>query len=153
MRTPLRGLHVVAFGIILTGISALESSAQSQRPYKDGPVQNVSSIRTMPGQMDNYMRYLFTDYAKMMNAQKEAGIITGWSVATVQPRTPDDADVILSVTYANMAALDNLRDRVEPVGLRVLGMTPDQTAQGNAQRGQMRRQIGIEMHRLVVASQ
>lgn len=37
-------------------------------PYTEGVVVNVSDIRTLPGQFNNYMNYIFGDYARLMEA-------------------------------------------------------------------------------------
>jgi hypothetical protein len=126
------------------------SGAQSARPYKEGPVVNVAYVRTLPGQFDKYMAYIMGDYAKLMEAQKAAGIILGWSAYNVQTRHPDDPNLILTVTYPNMAALDNLQDRQAPIMQKVLNLTREQSQAANAQREQIRRQIGSELWRTVL---
>jgi hypothetical protein len=152
MRTLLRILGSAALTLVLCSTLVVTSDAQAHRPYKDGPVVNVSSVRTLPGQYDNYMLYLYGDYAKLMEAQKAAGMITAWSVLRAQPQHPDDPDVFLTVTYPNMAALDNLRDRTDPIAQKVLNHSPEQSAAANAQRGQMRRAIGSQLLWTVVAN-
>ena len=156
MRRVIRVIRVIAstaIALVLSSTLAVTSSAQAApRPYKDGEVENVSYIRTLPGQQGAYLRYIFGDYAKLMKAQKDAGMITGWAVALSQPRGPDDADVVLTVRYANMAALDNLDERSDAIVKSVLTYTPEQASAASAQRGQMRRQIGSELRRIIVAS-
>jgi hypothetical protein len=152
MRRVIRSIASTAIALVLSSTLVVTSSAQAaHRPYKEGEVENVSYIRTLPGQQDNYLRYIFGDYTKLMKAQKDAGMITGWSVAVSQPRGPEDADVVLTVRYANMAALDNLDDRGDAITKATLNYTPDQASQASAQRGQMRRQVGSELRRILVA--
>jgi len=153
MRRVIRVIGSTAIAIVLGSTLVGTSSAQpTHRPYKEGEVENVSYIRTLPGQQTNYLRYIFGDYAKLMKAQKEAGMITGWSVAVGQTRGPEDADVVLTVRYANMAALDNLDDRGDAISKSVLNYTPEQASEASVQRGQMRRQVGSELRRVLVAS-
>jgi hypothetical protein len=142
-----RRISAAAVAIVLTFSTAAVSHAQSARPYKQGAVLTVGNVRTLPGQFDNYMRYIYGDYAKLMNAQKDAKIITDWGVYTQVPRTPDDADVILVVVYPNMAALDNLPDRTGPIAQRVLGLTPEQGAAKAVERERMRKQLGTQLLR------
>ncbi len=71
----------------------------------------VSAIRTEPGMFETYMKYLGTTYKQLMEEQKKAGIILDWSVYQTTPRSPDDPDLYLIVTYKNMAAMDGLADR------------------------------------------
>jgi hypothetical protein len=42
-------------------------------------------------------------------------------VYAAQPHSPQDADVILTVTYKNWAALDGIQDRVEAAQKKVWG--------------------------------
>ncbi len=141
---------LVALGSATAGAQAMAGMQMGQEPYKEGPVVVVSSIRTNPGQTANYMKYLFGDYAKQMNAEKAAGIILDWGVLTVEPRHLDDPDIYLTVTYANMGALDGLNDRVRPLMQKTMNMTPDQAAAGTAARGTMRRLLGSQMTRAMV---
>ena len=140
---------LMTLGSATAGAQAM--AGMGQDPYKEGPVVVVSSIRTNPGQTANYMKYLFGDYAKQLNAEKAAGIILDWGVLTATPRSPDDPDIYLTVTYPNMAALDGLTDRVRPIMQKTMNMTPEQAAAGTAARGTMRRQIGSQVLRAMVA--
>jgi hypothetical protein len=141
-RTTTRAVIALTF----TLVAAAAAQAQ-QRPYTEGPVVNVSEIRTLPGQFENYMTYIFGDYARVMEAQRAAGLIVSWGVYTVQPRSPDDADVILTTVYANMAAFDGLTDRQEAVTQRVMNRNRGQAEAATAQRESMRRLIGSSLLR------
>lgn len=141
---------LVTLGSATAGAQAMPGMQMGQDPYKEGPVVVVSSIRTNPGQTANYMKYLFGDYAKQMNAEKAAGIILEWGVLSATPRSPDDPDIYLTVTYPNMAALDGLTDRVRPIMQKTMNMTPEQSAAAGAARGAMRRQIGSQVLRAMV---
>jgi hypothetical protein len=138
----------------LAGIFAFVSlhgaAVAADAPYDDeGPVTVVSSIRTNPGMLDTYLRYLATTYKGNMDAAKKEGIILDWSVYQTQPRSPDDPNIYLTVTYKNMAAFDGLDDRMEPIQQRSFG---DQKARDAAMidREKMRRPLGQEVIREVV---
>ena len=124
-------------------------SLAADQPYQDGPVTVVSSIRTLPGMHDTYLRYLATTYRANMDAAKKEGIILDYRVYETSPRSPDEPNVYLTVTYKNMAALDGLDERMEPIMQRSFG---NQAARDTAavDREKMRRQIGQEMIREVV---
>jgi hypothetical protein len=137
----------------LAGLSALIAvssvSLAADRPYAEGTVTVVSSLRTMPGMHDAYLRYLATTYRANMEAAKKEGIILGYSVYETSPRSPDDPNIYLTVTYKNMAAMDGLDDRMEPIMQRSFG---DDAARSAAaiDREKMRRPLGSEMIREVV---
>jgi hypothetical protein len=130
--------------IAVTGVSLA-----ADQPYQDGPVTMVSSIRTLPGMHDTYLRFLATTYRTNMEAAKKEGIILDYAVYETSPRSPDEPNLYLTVTYRNMAAFDGLDERMEPIMQRSLG---DQAARSAAaiDREKMRRQIGQEMIREVV---
>lgn len=139
--------------LVLTALALLAANAPvgAQIPFKEGSVVQVSYIRTEPGQFDNYMRYIFGDYAKLQNALKEAGIILDWSVFVTDTRSEDEANVVLTTTYANMAALDNLDSRADPIVQQTLDRDRAQSAEAGVQRGSMRRLIGSQLFRQLEA--
>jgi hypothetical protein len=48
-----------------------------------------------------------------MESEQKAGYVLSWAVYSAQAHSAQDADVILTVTYKNWAALDGIGDRVE----------------------------------------
>ena len=71
---PLR-CALAALALILVGINAANSA---DRPYTEGPVLIVSSIRTEPGMFEEYMKYLAGPYKQLMEGYKKAGIIVDY---------------------------------------------------------------------------
>ena len=131
--------------LLIAGASAATETANAQastRSYREGPVVAVSYIRTKPGMFDKYMEYLSGPYKTFIEAEKAAGIVLDYAIYTSEPRTPTDHDVMLTVTYRNWAALDNLADRTDAVQNRALGNTPAQRSQQFIDRGSMRESLG-----------
>lgn len=124
------------------------SFAQEAKPYKEGPVSVVSSIRVKPGQFDNYMKFLDTQYKALMEAYKKEGLVLRYSVYSVMPRSPQDPNLYLTVTYPNMAALDKV-DEADAIMTKVAGSS-DARAKANADRGAMREVLGSQMIRELV---
>ncbi len=81
----------------------------------------VSYIRTKPGKIQEYMRYLAGPYKQLMEAPKQAGIVTEYAGLTGPPRDQHDWNVVLTTTYPNLAALDGLDDRTDPIADKVVG--------------------------------
>jgi hypothetical protein len=140
MKTVLLGMFALLFAL------ALPAHAQSL-PYTEGAVLEVTEVRVKDGQFDNYMQYLQERYKPMMEAQKKAGIIVDYGIYGRQPRSPDDADMYLTVVYANMGALDNMRERVDPLMVEVTGQNSAQANKAYADRGSMRTILGSELIR------
>ena len=122
--------------------------AQDVKPYKEGPVTEVSYIRTKPGKFDDYMKFLDTTYKQLMEANKQAGLITAYGVFWKYARTPQEPDLILTVTYPNMAALDRIEEG-EAVAAKVMGSN-DQQNKASISREPLREVLGSELIRQLV---
>jgi len=144
MSLKIRALGALAGLIALVGVNAAALSAD--RPYTEGAVVNVGSFRTEPGMFNEYMKYLAGPYKQFMEEQKKAGVILDYAVYQTVPRGPDDPDLYLTVTYKNMAALDGLTDRTDPIAEKIFGSL-EQSNAASAARGKMRRLVGTEVIR------
>jgi L-rhamnose mutarotase len=137
----------------LLGICAMASLANvalaSDRPYTEGPVSTVSAIRTEPGMFETYMKWLSTTYKQLMEENKKAGIIVDYHIYQTQPRSPDDPNLYLVVTYKNMAAMDGLADKTDAIQQKIVGSQEVRDQQA-IERSKMRTQLGTEMIRELV---
>lgn len=137
----------VLVGCAITAFAAT-AIAQEAKPYKDGQVTFVSYVKTKPGKFDDYMKFLDTTYKTLMEANKKAGLIVGYNVFQSQPRAPREPDLILTVTYANMAALDRI-DEGDAVAAKVIGPNDVQN-KGALDREALREILGSELIRELV---
>lgn len=141
-------LRKFAYGTLLgiVGLFGMAGTASADPSFDEGTVSVVASIRTETGHFDDYMAWLQSTWKKGMEAQKAAGIIVAYNVYLARPRTADDPDVYLVMTYKNLAAMDGLADRVEGVTSKVLGTRAEQSA-ANADRAKIRTVLGSEVIR------
>ena len=139
---------LILFAAILA-IATSVTRAQEDHAYTQGPVTIVSFVRTEPGMFEEYMRYLGNTYKKLMEAQKKQGLITDYAIYQTLPRDPQDADLILTVTYKNMAALDTLQANTDPLVKEIFGSLP-KAASASADREKLRKQLGSQMVRQLV---
>jgi hypothetical protein len=135
--------------VVILSISASVSRAQEEHAYTQGPVVVVSFVRTEPGMFEEYMRYLASTYKHLMEENKKQGIIIGYAVYQALPRDPKDADVILTVTYKNMAAFDDLQARTDPATKQAFGSLA-KAASASADREKMRKQLGSQLIRQLI---
>jgi hypothetical protein len=142
-------MRTMIAGTLLLAAVAGQAAAQN-RPFTQGPVVAVSYVRVKPGMFDKYMEWVATDWKRSMEAQKKEGIILDYGVYSSIQRDEKDWNMLLSVTYKNMAALDNLRDRTEPVAARALERTPEQMTQANIERGAIRDPVGGRLLRQLI---
>jgi hypothetical protein len=133
---------------ILT-LSASVTRAQEEHAYTQGPVTIVSFVRTEPGMFEEYLRYLDSTYKHLLDEYKKQGIITNYAVYQARPRDPQDADLILTVTYKNMAAFDDLQARTDPLAKQTFGSLT-KAASASADRGKMRKEVGSQMVRQLI---
>ena len=110
-------------------------------PYSEGAVINVTRIRTMDGHFDDYMKWLDTGWKRSQELAKKAGYIVSYQVITVEPRTPEDPDLLLIVTYKDWAALDGALAKGDDI-TKQLGQTNDQANMQQVERGKIRTILG-----------
>ena len=120
----MKSIRTILLACALLGFVAA-ASAEDAKAYREGPVTNVSYIRTKPGKFNEYMNFLDGTYKKLMDANIKAGLVVSYHVYSAQPRSPHEANLLLTVTYANWAALDKVADR-EAVSAKVVGSLSDQ---------------------------
>ena len=111
---------IVLFVSLLIFAAVGSANAQDAKAYKEGHVTRVNFVKVKPGQFNNYMKYLDGPYKVQMEALKKAGLITGYAIYSEEARTPQDADLVLTITYPNMAALDRT-DEADAIATKTIG--------------------------------
>ncbi len=138
---------LIALTVTALSMSAISSAlADDSKSYTEGTVTTVTSIRTKPGMFDAYMKWLDTTGKQLREDEKKAGVILEYSVYSVMPRSPHDPDLYLTVTYKNMAALDGLDDREEPLTKKIWA-TRDASAKAAVDRESLREILGTQLIR------
>jgi L-rhamnose mutarotase len=147
MKIKSRALGALA-GLFVFATMAVSAQA-ADRPYTEGSVLNVAAIRTEPGMFEEYMKYLAGPYKQLMEEQKKAGIILGYNIYVANPRSPDEPDLYLVTIYKDMAALDGMNAKTDPITEKLYGGMDQQTT-STVQRGKLRTLIGDELIRELV---
>lgn len=109
--------------------------------YTEGAVVNVARIRTVDGKFDDYMHWLGTTWKKEQEAAKKAGYILNYQVLAIEPRTPDDPDLLLVVTYKNWAALDGALEKGDAIAKQIEGSVAA-ASQAQYERAKIRKVLG-----------
>jgi hypothetical protein len=134
----------------LTIFSAFAIAADEPRSYTEGSVMRVSFIRVKPGMMDTYMKYLDTTYKPLMEEYKKSGIILEYKIYEAnETHSQGEPNLILTIVYKNMAALDGLSDRTDPLAAKTFGSRQKQN-ESAISREAMREQIGDQMVRELI---
>jgi L-rhamnose mutarotase len=123
--------------------------AQEEHAYTEGPVLVVAFVRTQPGMFEEYLRYLDNTYKKVLEEYKKQGIILDYAVYASRPRDAQDADLVLTVKYKNMAAFDDLQSRTDPIAKQVFGSL-SKAASASADRDKLRKELGSQELRQLI---
>jgi hypothetical protein len=121
-----------------------------QRPYSEGPVTIVSSVKVVDGQFENYMAYLNQTWRRAMEESKTAGIVSDYHVYSAQAHNPNEPDLYLVVTYPNMATFDGMTEKMDPIMTKVTKMNYKQADEASGKRTVMRNLVGEMMVRELV---
>lgn len=132
-----------ALGALLLSTTLATTASADGRDYKDGPVINVASVRTVDGHFDDYMHWLATTWKQQEEAAKKAGLINNYEVLVVEPRGPQDPDIYLVVEYKNWAALDGLGGKLDSISTQIEGSV-DKANASEASRAKIRTLIGSQ---------
>ena len=89
---------------LATSLLSLNAHAQDQRRYTDGPVTEVDYIAVQYGHFDEYIAWVTSTWVPTMEAAKKAGLIIDYKVFQASPKSPDQPNIFLMITYKNMAA-------------------------------------------------
>jgi hypothetical protein len=121
--------------------SAAVTTAQSTAPYTEGAVWQITMVKTKPGMGDDYLKALAKIFKSTNDEAKKQGIITDYKILIGDAATQQDYDMLLMIQYPNMAALDGLRDKTDPIGAKMIG-NDDQQRQLAAKRLEIREIMG-----------
>src|SRR5262249_46218358 len=102
----LNAILSICIAVSVLSLGARAQSVKDERQYADGPVTLVTEVSVEYGRFEDYINWLNSTWKPTMEATKQAGIIIDYKVFASTPPSPDRPDVVLWITYKNMAALD-----------------------------------------------
>jgi hypothetical protein len=132
--------------------SSLSLNARAQqddeRAYTEGPVTEEDLIQVEYGHFEEYIDWLNSTWKPTMEAFKKAGLIIDYKVFRLTPKSPDQPNIVLWITYKNMAALDKGVE-LEEVAKKVICNTECQN-KARVVRNGYRKVLGTEYIRELV---
>src|ERR1700722_6921520 len=127
---------------------AMPVSGLAQQYYSYDSVARAVKLRIVPGKTKEFYE-AFAYAPKVFEAEKAAGIITGYEIFTsVNFEGLDKWDVMYVIHFKNMAALDTSGDLAEPVVAKVYG-TPEKRAEINKLRVESGEVVSSELVRQI----
>ena len=133
---------VSAFSLIAASLCL----GQSDAPYTEGPVWTITMVKTKPGMADDYLKNLAQVYKATSEEGKKQGIIMDYKIFLGADSTPQDFDILLMQEFKNMAALDGLREKTDPIARKLIG-SEDVQRQGAVKRMEIREIMGNKVMR------
>jgi hypothetical protein len=161
-KTTILSMCLAAFSLSLTAHAqdaraqdtlTRDALAQNDRQYTDGPVTEVNYIQVEYGHFLEYVDWLNSTWKPTMEAMKKAGLLIDYRVFQASPKSPDQPNVFLYLTFKNMAAYSgDIGDKgieAEYVARKVIGSTEFQNKK-RVERTVYRKVLGTELIREVI---
>ena len=128
---------------------SLTARAQDVRQYTEGPVTELDYIQVEYGHFEEYIDWLNSTWKPTMEAFKKAGLIIHYKAVRATPKTPDQPNIFLMITFKNGAAALDKGVELEEVAKKVIGSTEVQN-KARVGRNQYRKVLGIEYVRELI---
>src|SRR5215469_4395082 len=140
---------IILFMCLAASSLSLAAGAQDVRHYSEGPVTEVDYIQVEYGHFEEYIDWLNSTWKPTMEATKKAGLIIDYKVFQLTPKSPDQPNIVLWITFKNgAAALDN-GAQLEDVAKKVIGSTEVQN-KARVGRNEYRKVLGTEYIRELI---
>ena len=148
-----RAFSISVIAVALAAAVCPQDARASGPGYTYGPVTLVNYIHVNYGHFDDYMAWVTSTWVPTMEAEKKAGVIIGYKVFQSDPKSPDDANVYLEITFKNMAAYGgDIGDEVDAFNAvtdKVICNTACQN-QARLHRNEFRKVLGNEVTREII---
>jgi len=150
MNTARKFIAVAAALVAGSGLSFAQSSSTtaegSTAPYTEGSVWQLTMIKTKPGMTDDYLKGLSKSLKASLEEGKKQGFIVSYKILLGEASSPHDYNVMTMVEYKNMATLDNLRAKTDPIAQKTIG-GEDQQREAAVKRAEIREILGNKLMR------
>jgi hypothetical protein len=103
-------------------------SAQSDAPYTEGTVWQITMVKAKYGMTDDYLKGLAKTFKGTLEEAKKQNLILDYKILIGDAATPQDFNILLMTETKNMAALDNVREKFDPIARKVEGSADEQRA-------------------------
>jgi hypothetical protein len=95
--------------LFLCALFLVPVSCIGQDQWREGPVWDVTYVRTKPDQRDAYLTSLKQNTVPILQEEKKEGLILDYKILNnLTQQDPHDWDLAIAVRYKNFAALDGV---------------------------------------------
>jgi len=128
---------------------SLNARAQDERAYTEGPVTEMDYIQVEYGHFEEYIDWLNSTWKPTMEATKKAGLIIDYKVFRLTPKSPDQPNIILAITYKDAGTALDKGVELEAVAKKVICSTECQN-KARVARSEYRKVLGTEYIRELI---
>jgi hypothetical protein len=139
---------ILSMCLVASSLS-LNAHAQDVRQYSEGPVTEVNCIQVEYGHFEEYIDWLNSTWKPTMEATKKAGLIIDYKVFSLTPKSPDQPNISLCITFRDGAAALDKGVELEEVAKKVIGNTEVQS-KARVGRNEYRKVLGTEYIRELI---
>lgn len=93
--------------------------------YVEGPLWMMTFVKTKSGLSDEYLKSMTGSLKPIYDEEKKQKIILDYKILSGEAVGNRDFNIIIMVEYPNIAALDGLRERTEPIIDKIIGPTDE----------------------------
>jgi hypothetical protein len=129
-----------------TSPTSTSKTGGSSAPYTEGSVWTLTMIKTKAGLGDDYLKSISQTVKPVYDEEKKQKIILDYKILNGDASGPQDFSILIMVEYPNMAALDGLRDKMDPIIAKVMG-SEDQRRATAVKRLDIREILGTKTMR------
>ena len=90
-------------------------------PDVEGPIWVMTFVKTKPGSSDEYLKSVAGLLKPIFDEERKQKIILDYKILSGDAAGDRDFNVIIMVQYPNIAALNGLRERTEPIIDLIIG--------------------------------
>ena len=83
-------------------------------------------VKTKYGMGDQYLKGLAKTFKGSLDEAKKQNLIISYKILLGDAATPNDFNILLMVESKNMAALDNAREKFDPIAKKIEGSVEEQ---------------------------
>jgi len=93
----------------------------NKMPDTEGPIWVMTFVKTKPGSNDEYLKSVSGLLKPIFDEEKKQKIILDYKILSGDAAGDHDFNIIVMVQYPNIAALNGLRERTEPLIDLIIG--------------------------------
>jgi len=136
----------LSFAVVCFGQPNVTNAKGSNAPYNEGPVWTLTMIKTKTGLADEYLKQITGTVKPVYDEEKKQKITLDYKILNGESSGPQDFNILMLVEYPDWAAMDNLRDKMDPIVEKVMG-TEEQRRETAVTRLHVREILGTKTMR------